>query len=109
MRQVLCNLVRNGLQATERSEASASNRDRPRVSVCVASSGDRLFYRVRDIGPGIPAGKESVIFAAFHTTRVRGTGLGLAVAKRIVDRHGGTIEAENHPEGGASFRIEIPK
>lgn len=109
MRQVLCNLVRNGLQATERVEPSASSRDCPLVSVRVASSGDRLSYQVRDIGPGIPAGKESAIFAAFHTSRVRGTGLGLAVAKRIVDRHGGTIEAENHPAGGALFRIEIPK
>ena len=42
------------------------------------------------------------------TTRVRGTGLGLAVARRIAEQHGGTLTGENHPSGGAVFRLHLP-
>jgi two-component system sensor histidine kinase HydH len=64
---------------------------------------------VRDRGPGIPAGEEERIFEPFHTTRMRGTGLGLAVARRIVSLHGGTIAARNGDDGGAVFTIELPR
>ncbi|MCA9321187.1 MAG: PAS domain-containing sensor histidine kinase, partial [Planctomycetes bacterium] len=49
------------------------------------------------------------IFKPFFTTRTRGTGLGLALAKRIAEEHGGTITAKNHPAGGAEFTIRLPE
>jgi signal transduction histidine kinase len=60
---------------------------------------------VRDFGLGIPAGDEKRIFSPFYTTRTTGTGLGLAVALRVAEMHGGTVTAENHPGGGAVFRL----
>jgi two-component system sensor histidine kinase HydH len=75
----------------------------------VWQDGAELAYEVRDFGEGIPGGEEEQIFEPFHTTRVRGTGLGLAVARRIAEQHGGSVTAGNHPEGGAVFRLRIPR
>jgi two-component system sensor histidine kinase HydH len=99
LRQALVNVLRNAAQATPagaRAAAEALERD------------GRLVFEVRDRGPGIPAGEEERIFEPFHTTRVRGTGLGLAVARRVVALHGGTIAAHNGPDGGAVFVLELP-
>ena len=64
---------------------------------------------VRDRGIGLPAGSEERIFEAFVTTKPTGMGMGLAVARSVVDNHGGSIRAANHPEGGAVFTISIPQ
>ncbi|MBI4859158.1 MAG: hypothetical protein HY815_02635 [Candidatus Riflebacteria bacterium] len=98
--QALENLVRNAVQASPADQA---------VEVTVAVVGDRLRIDVRDHGEGIPPGEEARIFEPFHTNRTRGTGLGLTVASRVVQGHGGTIEASNPPGGGALFRVEIPR
>jgi two-component system, NtrC family, sensor histidine kinase HydH len=99
MRQVLANVLRNAVQASD---------GMGRVQVRVAVERDLLTYVVRDHGPGLPAGEETKIFEPFVTTRATGAGLGLAVAMRVVNLHGGTIVAANHPDGGAVFRIAIP-
>ncbi len=99
MQQVLRNLLRNALQAS-------GDGGRARAAVHVA--GDRLVFTVRDFGDGIEEGEADRIFEPFYTTRVRGTGLGLAVARRIVELHGGEISTTNHPAGGAVFRVAIP-
>jgi two-component system sensor histidine kinase HydH len=99
MQQVLSNLLRNAVQA---SPAGAP------VFARVATDAGSLIYEVRDQGTGIPAGLETVIFEPFHTQRPLGNGLGLAVARRVVELHGGSIHASNHPEGGALFRVRIP-
>jgi two-component system sensor histidine kinase HydH len=95
---VLGNLLRNAVQASAGEP----------VTVEIGRSGASLFLSVRDRGPGIPSGEEERIFEAFHTTRTRGVGLGLAIARRIVHLHGGRIEASNHPDGGALFRVIVP-
>lgn len=100
MHQVLTNLLRNALQASP---------DGARPVASVEADGKTLVYRVRDHGDGIPRAERERIFEPFHTTRTRGTGLGLAVARRIVELHGGTIEASDHPDGGALFRVTIPE
>ncbi|GAB4525715.1 MAG: hypothetical protein Tsb0020_43650 [Haliangiales bacterium] len=100
MHEVIANLVRNALQA--------SPPDLP-VSVRVAAEAGALVYEVRDRGDGIPTGQEEAIFEPFQTSRVRGTGLGLAVARRVVELHGGVITAAQHPAGGALFRVVLPK
>jgi signal transduction histidine kinase len=64
---------------------------------------------VRDRGIGLPAGSEERIFEPFVTTKPTGMGMGLAVARSVVDNHGGSIRAANHPDGGAVFTIWIPK
>jgi two-component system sensor histidine kinase HydH len=100
MRQVLGNLLANAREASPpgvRAEAE------------LRVEAGRLVLLVRDHGRGIPAAEIERIFEPFHTTRTRGTGLGLTVAKRIVELHGGTLEASNHPAGGALFRVAIPE
>ncbi|MBI5498765.1 MAG: two-component sensor histidine kinase [Deltaproteobacteria bacterium] len=99
VRQALANVLRNAAQASPEGAAAEAS---------VTVEDGRLVFVVRDRGAGIPAGEEEAIFEPFHTKRVRGTGLGLAVARSVADRHGGTIAAANHPDGGAVFRISLP-
>ena len=99
MRQVLVNLVSNALQASPPDED---------VEIDVETTAGQLVFEVRDRGPGIPEAERARIFEPFVTGRVRGTGLGLAVAKRIVDRHDGNIEALDNPPGGTIMRVTIP-
>lgn len=99
IRQTLVNVLQNARQASP---------DGSRPYVKVATEHGRLVYEVRDFGQGLAEGTESRIFDPFFTTRTHGTGLGLAVARRGVELHGGSITARNHEHGGAVFRIEIP-
>jgi signal transduction histidine kinase len=71
----------------------------------------RLFQlRIADTGPGVAADDRERIFRPFHTTRAQGTGLGLPIARRTIDAHGGRLLLEDAPPGtvGASFLIELP-
>lgn len=99
VQQVLVNLLRNAVEASP-SDAPAE------ASVEGGEGG--LVFTVRDHGPGLPAGDPSRLFEPFYTTRVHGTGLGLAVARRIVELHGGAITARTHPDGGGEFRVVLP-
>jgi two-component system sensor histidine kinase HydH len=98
LERVLVNLLDNAVQAA------------PGATVEARVYGDdrQLVFEVRDHGPGVPADERARIFEPFHTTRTRGTGLGLAVAQRIVEQHGGTIEVLDALGGGACFRITLP-
>jgi two-component system sensor histidine kinase HydH len=99
MRQALTNLLRNARQASPEGT-------RPEVEV--GREDGTLVFTVRDFGPGIAPGDDKKIFSPFYTTRTSGTGLGLTVALRVAEMHGGTITVNNHPEGGAIFRIVLP-
>lgn len=99
IRQAVTNVLRNALQATAPGT-------RPEVSV--GEHKGTLVISVRDFGPGLAPGEEEKIFTPFYTTRTTGTGLGLAVAQRVTQMHGGTIKASNHEGGGAEFRITLP-
>lgn len=100
LQQALTNLLRNALQASPQGASASAS---------LAAENGSLVFRVRDRGEGVPEADLERIFEPFYTTRTRGTGLGLAVARRIVGLHGGTITAENHPEGGAVFQVRIPR
>jgi CheY-like chemotaxis protein len=71
---------------------------------------DRIALTVEDDGPGVPAGLRDVIFQPFYTTKPagKGTGLGLSISAGIVRAHGGEIRVEEHPGGGAIFRLVLP-
>lgn len=99
--QVFVNLLRNALIALERSG---------RIEVRSRKNTRWVTITVEDNGRGIPADVLPEIFDAFVTTRLdaRGTGLGLTVAAGIVTQHGGTISANNRPEGGARLEIALP-
>ncbi|HLU66094.1 MAG TPA: ATP-binding protein [Kofleriaceae bacterium] len=98
MRQVLGNLIENALEAGDGE-----------VTATVTAEGDRLSFAVRDRGAGFAPEVLPRVFEPFFTQRTHGTGLGLAVARRLVELHGGTIVARNHPDGGAELLISIPR
>lgn len=97
--QVLENLVRNAVQAMP---------DGGTVTVRSEAAGERCALWVCDTGPGIPEELRESIFEPLVTTRSTGTGLGLALCKRIVEAHGGRITVDTPERGGACFRVELP-
>ncbi len=99
IRQALLNVLMNARQASG---------DGP-VTVLVDQSGGELVFEVTDTGEGMPPGAAARIFDPFFTTRTNGTGLGLAVARAAVEKHGGRVDAANGAGGGAVFRITLPK
>ncbi|MEM6296301.1 MAG: response regulator [Myxococcota bacterium] len=97
--QVLLNLIRNALEAV---------RGRPdgRVSIHVGHDGAGARIVVRDNGPGIPDAVVSRIYEPFFTTKEAGTGLGMAIAHKIIDMHGGHLDIDG--SDGASIAIVLP-
>jgi nitrogen fixation/metabolism regulation signal transduction histidine kinase len=100
LRRVLANLVDNAVEAARPARA--------RVHLGVARTRDRGVLTVADEGPGIDPAVRARIFDPYVTTKVTGTGLGLATVKKIVLQHGGTIEVGERPGGGASFTLAFP-
>jgi signal transduction histidine kinase len=68
-----------------------------------------VCVRVRDAGPGFPDGLADQLFEPFFSTKAEGTGMGLAIARSIVEAHGGTLSAENCADRGALFTICLPQ
>lgn len=102
LREVIVNLVDNGRAAGGPVTVTVTERGGPR--------GARVLrLDVADRGAGVPEADRERIFEPFVTGKTRGTGLGLAVAQRVIEAHGGTIEALEAAGGGALFRIEIPE
>lgn len=104
MTQVFVNLLANA------QEAIASVRDHGRISVQIGLSNGQQEILVDDDGPGINSDIRAKIFDPFFTTHRTsgGSGLGLTICLVIVKEHGGTIEAQMSPAGGARFRILLP-
>ncbi|HET6324984.1 MAG TPA: ATP-binding protein [Planctomycetaceae bacterium] len=106
VRQVLLNLLLNALDAVPEGGT---------ISVAIdpaAPSGNGsagwVVVRVSDTGRGLPGDLGDKIFEPFVSSKPTGIGLGLSICKRIVESHGGQIEAVNRPEGGAEFTIRLP-
>ncbi|MCW7538554.1 ATP-binding protein [Aquabacterium sp. A7-Y] len=105
LQQVLLNLVLNAIEA-----ASMSRGDPPKVEIRSALSAPRTVHIVvRDNGPGLEPGMEGQVFEPFYTTKGSGMGIGLWIARSIVESHGGRIWATNVPEGGAAFHVALPR
>jgi signal transduction histidine kinase len=103
LRQALVNLFLNALQAT----MPQKGRLEVRASRGMADGPPYAEIVVQDSGPGIPADVIEKIFQPFFTTKATGTGLGLAVVRRIVEGHGGSIEV-GRISPGAEFRLRLP-
>jgi len=74
-----------------------------------AGIGGEIVVEVEDDGPGIPVDKRERIFEVFYSSRGGGTGLGLPIARQIVERHGGTIEVDSVVGRGTIFRLRLPR
>ncbi len=103
LQQVLLNLLANACEAM-----AGSSRDRRTIIVDLSGADGRMSLCVKDQGHGLTPGTEEKIFDPFHTTKADGLGMGLAICRSILTAHGGKLSAENHPEGGAVFRVELP-
>jgi len=102
LRQVLLNLVTNAVQAIGNDG---------RVGIVVGGDRSEAQIEVVDDGPGIPEEHVERVFEPFFTTKEegRGTGLGLAVSRGIVEKLGGRIEVDNRPGEGCTFRLVLPR
>jgi PAS domain S-box-containing protein len=104
LQQVLLNLALNGMDAMqelptgERALVFRTARDRPGA----------IRVAVRDSGIGIGGRDVEHMFQAFSTTKAHGMGIGLTIARSIIEAHGGEMEAENNPDGGATFSFTLP-
>jgi two-component system sensor histidine kinase HupT/HoxJ len=103
--QVLMNLIQNAYDA-----ASAQPGVSPVLKIDAKRESNALVITLHDNGPGIAPQAMSSIFEPFFTTKPvgKGTGLGLSISYGIIERHGGTLAARNHPQGGAEFVLRLP-
>jgi signal transduction histidine kinase len=101
MRQVFANVVKNALEATER-------RPDGRVDVTLYRRGNVAVVQVSDNGVGMKPEHREKIFLPFFTTKPTGTGLGMAIVKKIMDLHGGEVEIDSVPGEGTTVRLVIP-
>jgi C4-dicarboxylate-specific signal transduction histidine kinase len=100
MCQVLINLLRNA------AEAARGHAEAPAVSLSFASvAGARVQIEVADNGPGVPEALRQDVFLPFFTTKPKGTGVGLSLARQVVLAHRGSIGLGESDSGGALFRI----
>ena len=99
LKQVVLNLGLNAIEAVGATGA---------VRLSVSRAADGIAVEVTDTGPGVAAEHLEKIYDPFYTTKPRGTGMGLAIARRIVRKHNGELVVDNHPEGGARARVWLP-
>ncbi|HZI14920.1 MAG TPA: ATP-binding protein [Myxococcus sp.] len=99
LRQVLINLCLNALEATPAGG---------RVTLSAGHENGFVWMTVDDTGPGIPQEARDRIFEPFFTTKAQGSGLGLSIVHAIVTQHGGTLEVDTAPGGGARFILRVP-
>ena len=105
IRQILHNLIRNGLEALEHQEDACLTISTHLVR---ADEHPAVCITVRDNGPGFSGEALEHVFDPYVTTKPKGTGLGLAIVKKLVEEHGGRVEASNASDGGAMLSILLP-
>ncbi|MCF7984191.1 MAG: PAS domain S-box protein [Thiohalocapsa sp.] len=103
LQQVMMNLIQNALDAMQEVAE-------PRLEIAAGRDDETAWVTVRDTGPGIaPADLQKVLDPFFTTKPVgKGTGLGLSISYGIVRDHGGQIHVDNHADGGAVARVQLP-
>ena len=103
LQQVVLNLVVNGIDAMK--DTPGENRI---ISIRTSRVEKFAVLSVSDRGPGIPEDKLKEVFEPFFTSKAEGMGMGLSIARTIVEAHNGLISAKNRDHGGATFRIKLP-
>jgi signal transduction histidine kinase len=103
LQQVTMNLIVNAMDAMSSMLSTAR-----RITVSTARDGNSACLSVSDVGPGIPVEQLKDVFEPFFTTKDAGMGMGLSIARTIVEAHGGRLSAENKAGRGATFRIRLP-
>ncbi|HET7291108.1 MAG TPA: ATP-binding protein [Vicinamibacteria bacterium] len=104
LRAALVNVLQNAREAVDAGSAAA-----PAVVVRTRARDARVLIEVADRGPGIPAEHLSQVFEPYFTTKRSGTGLGLPIARNVVDALRGTIRAASREGGGTEIAIELPR
>lgn len=110
MEQVHINLILNAMDAVEAAgagESSAPMRPPIVLGVSTTTHGE-IEFRITDTGKGIPPEQLGHLFDSFYTSKPHGMGLGLSIARSIVEVHGGRIQAENNRDVGATFKVTLP-
>ena len=102
LQQVLVNLLMNAMDAMADTPPA-----RRRVTISTEVRAADVEVSVRDTGPGLPEQIKGTLFTPFVTTKAHGLGIGLTITRTIVEAHGGTIDAHNNPEGGATFTLTL--
>ena len=102
LQQVLVNLVMNAMDAMSQTPPA-----RRILMVSTNVRGADVDVSVRDTGTGLPPDLDGKLFTPFVTTKSHGMGIGLTIAQTIVTAHGGTINAHNNPDGGATFTFTL--
>ena len=103
LQQVILNLVMNGIEAMKDTPGEYRI-----ISIRTSRAGNFAELSVSDRGPGIPEDKLKAVFEPFYTSKPEGMGMGLSIARTIVEAHDGSISAKNRDHGGVSFRISLP-
>jgi signal transduction histidine kinase len=103
LQQVILNLVVNAMDAM--SHVPSEGR---KITVQTARNENCAEISVTDAGPGILLPRLEDVFEPFFSTKPQGMGMGLSIARTIVEAHNGRIWAENKARGGATFRIQLP-
>jgi signal transduction histidine kinase len=103
IQQVIMNFMLNASDAMANMPESQRS-----IEVRTARIDGFAVVTVSDAGPGIPPDKLKQVFDPFFTTKPSGMGMGLSIARTIIEAHEGLIQAENRPEDGATFRIDLP-
>ncbi len=103
IQHVLYALTDNAVDASEGRSSS------PLIRIDVAADPYAVETSIIDIGGGVPADLQPHLFRPFFTTKTKGTGLGLASSRAIIESHDGTIGFENLPAGGSRFWFRLPR
>ena len=103
VQQVLINLALNAMDAVVDLPD-----DRRTITMAAQRSATGVLITVRDRGRGIGLDEMPKLFESFFSTKPKGMGLGLSIVHTIVEAHGGRVWAENAPDGGAAFHVELP-
>jgi PAS domain S-box-containing protein len=104
LQQVVSNLVQNAIEAMD----GATDRNRTLRLKTELHSGNAILVAIEDTGPGFDPEQMGSIFDAFFTTKSHGIGLGLAICRMIVERHGGQLTAASDGKNGARFQFVLP-